>query len=130
MCPVAADGLSGSRKPGPEAAGAGGRAVRGSTGRGGRGLPPGRMLRCLPPEENLQGGWTKLPGARRDTWDDAHGRGGGCGPRAAGGRQGAGGQVQTSPLDRAAQTTAPVFIHKTTQRIRLGYRQKLHSTFI
>lgn len=127
MCPVAADGLSGSWKPKPEAEGDGGGAASSQGSAGGERctLPPGRMLHRLPPEENLQGGRTELPGTRRDPGNDAHRQGSGRGPRAAVGPRGTGHQVKTSPLDWAAQTTTPVFIHPTTQRIRLGHRQSL-----
>lgn len=127
VCPVAADGLSGSWKPRPEAEGARGGAAssQGSAGGERRTLPPGGMLLRLPPEENLQGGWAELPGARWDPGNDAYPRGGGCGPRAAVGHRGPGDEVKASALDRAAQTTTPVFVHPTAQRIRLGHRQSL-----
>lgn len=127
MCPVAAVSLSVSWKPRPEAEGDRGGAARSQGAAGGERctLPSGGMLHCLPPEENLQGGWAELPGARWDPGDDAYRRGSGCGPRAAVGHRGTGDQVKASPLDRAAQTTTPVFIHSTSQRIRLGHRQSL-----
>lgn len=131
MCPVATDGLSGSWKPRPEAEGGGGRAAssQGSAGGERRALPPGGMLHRLPPEEDLQGGWAELPGARWDPGDDAYPRGSGRGPRAAVFHRGAGDQIEGSSLDRAAQTTTPVFVHPTTQGIRLGHRQSLILTF-
>lgn len=123
--PVAADALSGSWKPRPEAEGGGRGAASSRHSAGGerRALPPGGMLHRLPPEENLQGGWAELSGARWDPGNDAYPRGSGCGPRAAVGHRG--NQVEASPLDRAAQTATPVLIHPSTQRIRLGHRQSL-----
>lgn len=80
VCPAV--GLSGSWKPRSEAEGDGGRAAscQDSTDGEGRSLPPGGMLRCFLPEEDLQGGWAELPGARWDPGNDAYPRGSGCGP--------------------------------------------------
>lgn len=82
VCPVAADGLSGSWRPKPEAEGDGGGAAGGERSAGGerRALPPEGMLCCLLPKEKLPGGRPELSGARRHLGDDAHRRGSGRGP--------------------------------------------------
>lgn len=78
----AAVDLPGSWKPRSGAEGDRGRPAssRDSAGREGCSLPPGGMLRCFLQEENLQGGWAELPGARWDPGNDAYPRGSGCGP--------------------------------------------------
>lgn len=129
--PLAPGGLSGPRRPGPAAAGGGGGPAGRRLSAAGEGcaLPPERLLRRLLPEENLQRGWAELPGARWHAGDDAQSRGGGCGPRAAGGRRGAGQPSAAPSLDWTAPAAAPVLVHATSTRIRLGHRQFLHLTF-